>query len=1226
MRTLLPSKSIYFSALLFLFTLFGAHTANSQSVEKLISDGNSYMSAQKFGKALACFHDALILDADNQTAKAKIIAAEGKTADRTVKMSLFEENITAGSAFMDEANYKDALLAFKAASYLRPESSYPKNKIREIVEKYPDPVVEKGYNDAISKGDNAFQSGNYAAARKAYQHALEIKPAEAYPTAQLTKAEQQMSQSQELRIEYEEIIARADALKTQGKDKEALVAYQQASEIMPSESYPKQQSAALAKKIEAATSLDDKYQEIVTAADNLYMAQKYEEAQNKYREALKIKQGESYPQSMITRIEEALMKKQSQWQQYNTLVKQGDVEAASGNRDAAISKYKQALAVFPNETYPADKIKAIEDQIANEAETKKAFNDALANADREYAAEKYENALAFYTTALALNPENKYAKDKIAEVNGIIAERQAKEKAYNELLADADNLFNTEQYAEALGKYRTANQLRPEDPAPAKRITEIEGLQEKMQENQKEYDKHITKADKLFRTGELAQALVSYEEAAKILPEEQYPKTQINNINNKIKDAEELKEAKFQELVTGAEKDAENENFADAIDKYSQAAGLKPENKQITARIDELKDAMEKAGQRDNAFDKIVARADTHMQREEYEEALAAYTEALGIKPDAQYAISQKERINSLLQQKEAEKQAQYDGLIKQGDIGFENEDLAKALHSYSAAAELYPDQAYPKDKITEINGLINEADAAEAEYLKAISKADKLFKDGKYNEAQQEYQNAGDVKPDESYPKLQIIEINKILAAQQKIEKDYQKLISEADQYYAALDFDQATLKYREALKVKPQEEYPSNQIREIEALKKDIAQKASAYDDKIDAADRYYTQNLLEKAKKAYEEAKGIRPNETYPDEQLALINSALADQEAQNKAFADAMKTADDLFDAENFNEALAAYQQALEIKPGDEMAKTKISATEKKLNSLASKREGYENLIRQGDASFDKKEYYKAKEKYSDALALFPDEEYPKTRLTETNDQIALVEQQRRIEYEKVIETADGFFGMGQYKAALENYRKAKSLLSTETYPTEKIAETEAILREQQTALLAEYQKLVGQADTDFNQKRYANALVNYEKASKLGTGESYPFQMISKIKGLIAQQVAVDIPIATPVIQEKGEAKLIFTPLHYSQKKNNYIILTARNNGEGTPKVFLSFGSGNQKNGGVVITDIVSPEPQEYIIPMGGNQQWYRENNNWIKLFMSSGSIEVISVRISNIVE
>ena len=127
-------------------------------------------------------------------------------------------------------------------------------------------------------------------------------------------------------------------------------------------------------------------------------------------------------------------------------------------------------------------------------------------------------------------------------------------------------------------------------------------------------------------------------------------------------------------------------------------------------------------------------------------------------------------------------------------------------------------------------------------------------------------------------------------------------------------------------------------------------------------------------------------------------------------------------------------------------------------------------------------------------------------------------------------------------------------------------------------------------------------------------------------MISKIKGLIAQQVAVDIPVSTPVIQEKGEAKLIFTPLHYSQKKNNYIILTARNNGEGTPKVFLSFGSGNQKNGGVVITDIVSPEPQEYIIPMGGNQQWYRENNNWIKLFMSSGSIEVISVRISNIVE
>ncbi len=826
MRKQLLFINTFIAAAVIFFFIILPFAGKTQTAESLISEGNSWLSSQKYGKALACYHDALILNSNNTTAQNKISQAENKLNDSEIKIALFEENITSGAELLAVKNYKEALLAYKAASYLRPESSYPKNKIKEIGKFYQDPTIEKGYSNATTEGDNALASGNYVKARADYQRALQIKPLDSYSTTQLEKVEEQMSMSDELSQQYDDLIAQADDLKNKGKNREALQAYQQASGIIPTESYPKQQAAEITKTLEQLASVDEKYQATVTEADNLYMAQEYVAAKLKYQEAGKIKTSESYPSSMIARIEEALIKQQSKRQQYDQLIRQGDVESASGNISQAITKYQQALAIFPNEPYPADKIKAIENQKSKEAETLKTFNEALANADMAYSSQQYQDALAYYT-------------------------------------------------------------------------------------------------------------------------------------------------------------------------------------------------------------------------------------EALTIKDNSTYAISQKEKINAILNQQQKDKQSQYDELIQQGDISFEKATYAKALHAFTSAAEIYPEQQYPKEKITIINNLINEVEAQEAEYIKAITKADKYFNNKEYNEALQEYQNAGDIKSQESYPKLQIIEINKILKAQQHIVNQYSDIIAEADKYYAASNFDKAKAKY------------------------------------------------------------------------------------------------------------------QQALEVKP---------------------------------------------------------EEEYPKTRLTETTDQMGIQEQQRRIEYEKVIETADGFFGMGQYKAALENYKKAKMLLSAETYTDEKIRETEAILREQKTALVAEYQKLVGQADTDFNQKRYAGALVNYEKASKLGTGESYTFQMINKIKEVIAQQVTVDITVTEPVLHEKREMKLVFTPLHYSQKKNNYLIITARNSGEGTPKVFVSFGKGDQKNGGVVMENIISVDPQQYIIPLTNMQRWYREDNNWIKLFMDSGSVEIISIRISNIVD
>ncbi len=982
--------------LLFLFFLLTlTEIGRAQTTAQLLSEGDRWLSSQKYGKALACYHDVLILENNHATATDKIREVEEKLSDTQLQKALFEENVTQGAERLNAGNFQEALLAYKAASYLRPSSSYPKNKIKEITRKYPDPVVEKGYNNAIGEGDNAFASGNYSKAEKAYAQALRIKPLESYPTTRLEKAKEMITQSEIVEEKYSKLIEKADELKKTGKEKEALTYYQQASEMIPSKRYPREQLAILKEKMEKAAALQADFEKIITEGDNLYMAQKYEAAKKKYREAQKVKPSDSYPKNMISRIEEALQKRQSQQAAFDKLIQEGDAQKASGNRETAMAKYREALTLLPQEPYPAEQIKALETLMAKEKATEEAFNEA-------------------------------------------------------------------------------------------------------------------------------------------------------------------------------------------------------------------------------------IAKADNHLENDELKKALSAYTEALALKPDAPYALEQQEKINNLLRTQQAEKEAQYNAQLKKAEQSLTKKDYAAALTAFTQASEIFPEEAYPKTQITEITHLIQQTEKTETQYLTTIAKADKLFKEKAYSEAEQAYQEAMQLKPDETYPQQQLEEAKRLLTTIQEVETQYENAIREGDQRYASSNLDEALIAYRKAGKLKPQEAYPKTQIAKIETLREELAQKSTAYNRKIKTADRHFENKEYEKAREAYQEAKALKPEETYPNEQLTLIANALSQLKEQEAHFNKALSTAEAHFEATRYEEALTAYKEAASIMPDNALIKGKIEETEQQINQMATKRSRYESLLRAGEKAFAEKEYLRAREKYQKAAELFPAEEQPQTRLSEIQKQMEQLEKEYRLAYDKAIETADNFFQKGQYKSALEHYREAKNLLSSASYPDEKIKETEAIIREQETTLLAEYRKFISKADSEFRQKRYANALKAYEQANKLGTEEAYPQQRINEINELIAQQIAVDIEVQRRVFHEKEGVTLTFKPLHYSQKKNNYILLTARNSGEETPKIFLSFGKGNQKNGGVVLHEIESQEPQQYVIPLENMERWYREENNWIKLFVSSGSVEVISVQISNV--
>ncbi|RME14826.1 MAG: hypothetical protein D6799_06700, partial [Bacteroidetes bacterium] len=141
----------------------------------------------------------------------------------------------------------------------------------------------------------------------------------------------------------------------------------------------------------------------------------------------------------------------------------------------------------------------------------------------------------------------------------------------------------------------------------------------------------------------------------------------------------------------------------------------------------------------------------------------------------------------------------------------------------------------------------------------------------------------------------------------------------------------------------------------REIEKKKKESEKK---YQELIKNADAAYAKNKLEDAKNLYTQALALRPDEQYPKNQIALIDKTLAElkakQEAEAKAKAEleakynaAIKKGDDAFTKKDWNTAKSSYNEALTYKPNEKYPKDQLAAIDKAIaDELAQKKKAEE----------------------------------------------------------------------------------------------------------------------------------------------------------------------------------------------------------------------------------------------------------------------------------------
>ncbi|MBN2614192.1 MAG: tetratricopeptide repeat protein [Bacteroidales bacterium] len=740
----------------------------------------------------------------------------------------YHEAMQKGKAELAQGKLIDAKAYFLMALQMKPGDSLANAQIKAVVNTLKKEGEHKEvYYQWLDQGDAFLNNGALDAARQAYEKALNVLPGDPYAIGKIKQIDA-LKQAQKDKLQaYNDFISKGDLLLQNHQFSPALFAFKKADSLYPDKKLPKI-------KIQATLQRQKEYQQKTKRAElHINKAKQYLLIKD-YLSALKelYKADSLIPdnlslQSRISQIA-PLAQKQSK---YNQWIQEGDQLYLTKNFMAARMKYQQAVRVWPEQTYPGDMISRIDARLQQQrAHLEENYRKAVHQADSLFRQSDWENARAEYNLALNLKPDEVYPKNQIQAIDKALLAQKAKQMAlYAGIIRRGDSLFNLKQFMTSRKLFQMAQELKPTDPYPPKRLKEIDAKLELFRAAERlntQYKQVIATADSLYHLQRLNEAMGQYNRALELKPSEEYPQSQIDLIKKELVAIKNQKvnDEKYALQMQKGTALFDQSKWNEALTAFQKALAIKPGEKSPSdyiRRIDSIQQQLVMQHNLDSTYRKFFAEGSQQLNLKKYQQALLSFEEAQKLKP-AEPAPGQKiTEIKNILAEikRTAALNEQYQVLISAGDSLLKEKHYELSLQKYQEALKLKPGEPYPQNKISQINTtLIQLAKEKEQRYNKAVADGDRSFKSQDYKNALTSYQTALSIKPDATYPAQQISQCKTQLSIlAQQLLKQYRQVMSEADQYYNGKIFDQAIASYRKAHEIMPDETRPVEMIRTI-------------------------------------------------------------------------------------------------------------------------------------------------------------------------------------------------------------------------------------------------------------------------------------------------------------------------------------------------------------------------------------------------------------------------
>jgi len=946
-------------------------------------DKESYISDIQFQEQLETARTQA-----NQVQKEVQSISKENAQDLAVKQKDFDQLIKEADTNYQRGEYQMALLKYQEAKKLFPEKAYPNDRVAELqdlvkaleITAKQKADLEQKYQTAISKANGFFDQKTYISAKPLYEEALQYKPGDVFANGRINEINQLLA-LQEKQKQYTDLIAQADKNYKSKNFDQAISLYNQAMQVIPEDQYPKNQIALI--------------------------------------------NTERLQQSKIEQIEK----------DFNLAMQSANTQSQQKDYLQALSSFKKALELKPDSKLAKDKIGEMELAIVA-VETDKKYLQAIQLADQAMAANDFQKAKMQYLEALKIKSGEAYPKTKLDE----IARAESNEIKFNELIANADQLFTSQNYSESLNKYKEAISLKASESYPKKRVKEIEGILGQIAKDQAQKDKNyqlaISQADKLLDKKDFPNAQAEYRKAIELKPDEIYPKDQLTKIDatlaqikkqeeENLKLQKEKSDQEFNQAMANADQSFSANDFNQAKTGYQAALAIKPNDVVAKEKLGQTEAKLGQITRMTQSYNTAISEANRQLTAKLYKDAKEKYQEALQYLPDSEYPKNQIAKIDEVLAHQEAEIKLRqdYNQAVTEAENLFKSKELAKAKDAFLKAYNLIPSEVVPPKRISEINDLLAEQSRKDASlkatmeaYQDVIQRADKHFGNKDYSSARLVYNEALLIKSDEQYPANQLALIEKLLM--ELNDQQYKSAIAAADNAFSSNNFDEAITSYQEALKIKKADPYATRKLKEIDQKRASFVAENNRqkkiqdeYDAIIADAGTDFTNKEYQKSKGKYQKALTLKPAEELPKEQIAKIDQILADlqkEESVNTQYVQHIKLAQAAFGSNKLKEARDEYQKANNLKPVEPVPPARIAEIDKliarqsetaqlaameeaqRLAKEKADKDAYDQAIASADKSFAEKQYMIARSQYTTALSTLPNEKYPKDQIAKIDE--------------------------------------------------------------------------------------------------------------------------------------------------------------------------------------------------------------------------------------------